>query len=155
VSEQAERTVNAAACQTSDFRLHPKNMAKSIKARPKKRGRPATGKDPLYGVRIPDELMADIQAWATPDHLTRSEAIRRLVELGLTVKAEQRPSAENRFTRRGKATKASDMAGRTIDRLSNESAPTEEKARRKRRLIEGPAEFRDMRDRAIQKRDRH
>ena len=61
MSEQAERTVNAAACQTSDFRLHPKNMAKSIKARPKKRGRPATGKDPLYGVRIPDELMADIK----------------------------------------------------------------------------------------------
>lgn len=130
-------------------------MAKSIKVRPKKRGRPATGKDPLYGVRISDGLMAEIEAWAKPEYLSRSEAFRRLVELGLTVKAEQRPSAENRFTRRGKATKASDMAGRTIDRLSNESAPTEEKAKRKRRLIKGPAEFRDMRDRAIQKRDRH
>ena len=91
-------------------------MAKSIKVRPKKRGRPATGKDPLYGVRISDGLMAEIEAWAKPEYLSRSEAFRRLVELGLTVKAEQRPSAENRFTRRGKATKASDMAGRTIDR---------------------------------------
>jgi hypothetical protein len=57
---------------------------KSIKVRPKRKpGRPATGKDPLFALRIPVGLMASIEAWAKPDHLTRSEAIRRLIELGL------------------------------------------------------------------------
>jgi hypothetical protein len=54
-----------------------------------------------------------------------------------------------------KATKASDMAGRTIDGLADNGSSTEEqKVQRKRRLIKGPAEFRDMRDRARQHRDR-
>jgi hypothetical protein len=30
--------------------------------------------------------MASIEAWAKLDHLTRSEAIRRLIELGLKAK---------------------------------------------------------------------
>jgi hypothetical protein len=58
-------------------------MAKSISVKRKKKGRPATGTDPLVGVRIPVELIAEIDAWAMPEQLTRSEAIRRLVELGL------------------------------------------------------------------------
>lgn len=128
-------------------------MTKSIKVRPKKRGRPATGKDPLYGVRIPDGLMADIQAWATPDHLTRSEAIRRLVELGLTVKGEAKPSTAAHHARRGNADQASTMAGNAIDKLSDQSATTEEQAKRKHKLIRGPSEFRDIRDRTIRKRD--
>jgi len=57
-------------------------MNKSIKVRPK-RGRPATGKDPLISARIPDELTAQIDAWAKENETSRSDAIRRLVELGL------------------------------------------------------------------------
>jgi hypothetical protein len=41
--------------------------------------------------------------------------------------------------------KAAEMAGREIDRLADQSATNEEQARRKRRLIKGPREFRDMR----------
>jgi hypothetical protein len=42
-----------------------------------------TGTEPLYGVRISDELMGQIQKWGRENSATRSEAIRRLVELGL------------------------------------------------------------------------
>ncbi len=41
--------------------------------------------------------------------------------------------------------KAAEMAGREIDRLADQAATSEEQARRKRRLIKGPREFRDMR----------
>ena len=58
-------------------------MAKSITVKRKKAGRPATGTEPLYGVRISDELMGQIQKWGKENSATRSEAIRRLVELGL------------------------------------------------------------------------
>jgi transcriptional regulator with XRE-family HTH domain len=41
--------------------------------------------------------------------------------------------------------KSSEMASEAIDRLGDKSAPVEEQARRKRRLIKGPSEFREMR----------
>jgi hypothetical protein len=63
-------------------------MPKSISVKRKKPGRPATGTQPLYGVRISDELMAQIQKWATDNSATISEAIRRLVELGLKAKGK-------------------------------------------------------------------
>jgi hypothetical protein len=49
-------------------------------------GRPATGKDPVRTVRLSDEFMAMVEAWAQAHDVGRSEAIRRLVELGLKVK---------------------------------------------------------------------
>ena len=61
-------------------------MKPSIKkAIPKRRGRPATGKAPSRTFRLTDEFMADVDAWAAAqdDEPGRSEAIRRLVELGL------------------------------------------------------------------------
>jgi hypothetical protein len=63
-------------------------MKKSIKVAPKKRrrGRPATGKDPHIAARMPSELIADVEGWAVANDTTRSEAIRRLVELGLKAK---------------------------------------------------------------------
>jgi hypothetical protein len=58
------------------------------KATPKRRGRPATGKDPTRTFRLSDQFMANVGAWAASqdDQPGRSEAIRRLVELGLKVK---------------------------------------------------------------------
>lgn len=51
---------------------------------PKKRGRPATGKDPLIGFRSPPALTAKIDAIAEILSIpTRSNAVRRLVELGV------------------------------------------------------------------------
>jgi hypothetical protein len=53
-----------------------------------KRGRPPTGKDPVTAVRLPDGLRTAIDDWRRrqQDLPTRSEAIRRLVEIGLTAK---------------------------------------------------------------------
>jgi hypothetical protein len=50
---------------------------------PKKRGRPATGKDPMLTFRSPPELTARIEDFAERIATPRSEAIRRLVEHGL------------------------------------------------------------------------
>jgi len=51
-------------------------------------GRPATGKDPVRTMRLSDEFIAKVDAWAGKQDDTpgRSEAIRRLVELGLKAK---------------------------------------------------------------------
>jgi hypothetical protein len=65
-------------------------MPKSISVKPKKRGRPATGKDPLVGVRIPIELTAAIDSWANRNKVSRSEAIRRLVEQALAAESGNR-----------------------------------------------------------------
>jgi len=50
-------------------------------------GRPATGFDPVRTVRISNAAMAGVDSWASrqDDQPGRSEAIRRLVELGLTL----------------------------------------------------------------------
>lgn len=60
-------------------------MAKSIRVLPKKRGRPATGKDPMLNLRAPRPLIEQIDAWAAKqeDAPSRSEAIRRLIEKAL------------------------------------------------------------------------
>jgi hypothetical protein len=48
-------------------------------AEPKKpRGRPATGKDPMVGVRLPTQVVETLDAWAQRQGLTRSAAIRRI-----------------------------------------------------------------------------
>lgn len=49
-------------------------------------GRPATGKDPVRTMRLSDEFIAKVDAWAQAHGTGRSEAIRRLVEMGLKAK---------------------------------------------------------------------
>src|SRR3979411_2035746 len=63
------------------------NMTVSMKKRnTKKRGRPATGQDPVSAIRLPIDLTAAIDKWGEKnDAPSRSEAIRRLVQLGLAV----------------------------------------------------------------------
>lgn len=53
-------------------------------------GRPATGTDPSRTFRLSDEFMANLDAWAAQqaDKPTRSEALRRLVEIGLNAKGK-------------------------------------------------------------------
>jgi ribosomal protein S27E len=55
------------------------------------------------------------------------------------------PSVPRTGVRTKRAAKALEMAAREIDRLSDPSAPEEERQRRKRRLLKGPKEFRDVR----------
>jgi hypothetical protein len=74
------------------------------------------------------------------DLLSRAVAIRLLVERGLagnTTIARQRGKGGRR--------KAAEMASREIDRLGDQTVTDEERTRRKRRLIKGPREFRDLR----------
>jgi hypothetical protein len=51
-------------------------------------GRKPTGTDPARTIRLSDEFIANVDAWAAAqeDAPGRSEAIRRLVELGLKSK---------------------------------------------------------------------
>jgi hypothetical protein len=66
-------------------------MKMSIKDNPKKkRGRPATGRAPLVGVRMTEEFQAEIKAWAKKqsDDPALATAIRRLVEIGLKAKGK-------------------------------------------------------------------
>jgi hypothetical protein len=68
-----------------------------------------------------------------------SEAIRRLVEMALAT-AGPAPKRSKKA-----AAKAAGMAGKMIDQLADKSASPEEQAKRKRRLMKGPPEFREMR----------
>jgi hypothetical protein len=65
-------------------------MKKSISVRQEKRGRPATGKTPTVTLRLPEVMTDKIDAWAgsQADEPARSEAIRRLIELGLKAKGK-------------------------------------------------------------------
>jgi hypothetical protein len=116
-------------------------MKKSIKVAPKKRrGRPPSGgRDPHVTIRMPNALIAQADAWAAANDTGRSEAIRRLVELGLTVriKPKQAPA--------GRADRAKELASKAIDSLAVGTVDHDEKASRKRRLIKGPEEFREVR----------
>ncbi len=59
-------------------------MARSITVAQKGRiGRPATGITPLMAFRPPLPLRAAIEAYAKSNEVSVSEALRRLVELGL------------------------------------------------------------------------
>jgi hypothetical protein len=71
---------------TAVYFRYTKNVAESRKpVLPRKRGRPATGRDPLVTFRLPAEAIAAIEAWSRqlPDKPSRSEALRRLVDLGM------------------------------------------------------------------------
>jgi hypothetical protein len=65
-------------------------MKKSINVDKKKRGRgrPATGHGTMVSSRIPPAIVEVIDGWASKNDTTRSDAIRRLVELGLKAKAK-------------------------------------------------------------------
>ena len=117
-------------------------MPRSVrKEAAKKRGRPATGRDPVTAIRLPEDLRLRVEAWAAKlgDTPSRSEAIRRLVEIGLSGVCAAKPINKK------SAAKAAGMAGEMVDYLSDQSAPADVREKRKRRLLKGPPEFREMR----------
>jgi len=119
-------------------------MKKAIRRRGGKRpgsGRKPTGTDPARTIRLSDQFLDKIDHWATQqeDQPSRSEAIRQLVELGLTIrKTAKQPSHAH-------AARAKELAGKAIDKMTDGAAPPEERAQRRRRLTKGPLEFRDDR----------
>ena len=120
-------------------------MKKSIKVTPKKRrGRPATGRDPHVTSRMPATLIAEVEAWATANETGRSEAIRRLIEIGLS-KSEPPKQPKVLTTAKQSAARAVEPAGNAIDKRSDQDASDDERKVRKRKLIQGPSVFRDAR----------
>jgi hypothetical protein len=107
----------------------------------KSRGRPATGQGIQVGERWSEEALARIDDWRREqeDLPGRPDAIRRLVELGLTVKARSKQGSSAR------ADKANAMASDQLDQLVDQSASSEQQANRKRRLLKGPEEFQSVR----------
>jgi hypothetical protein len=147
-------------------------MKKSIKVHPKGRGRPATGRDPAVTIRLPEAVLASVKNWAMSqeDQPPRSQAIRRLVELGLMVKRKARPTGRPSAAlvadlaaeaidslgpkvkaparpvgKPGRRLRAQELATKAIEKIIDPAAPPEERTERKRRLTKGPAEFRDAR----------
>lgn len=58
----------------------PKSAKVAIKRGP---GRPATGRDPMIGGRVPQPTIDAMDKWAKANELTRSEAMGLLIEAGL------------------------------------------------------------------------
>jgi hypothetical protein len=110
-----------------------------ITQKKKRRGPPPTGKGELLGVRIHPPQLAALDGWIAqqPDEPTRPEAVRRLLDLALAQSSDQFAQA---------AQKASEIAARTADRLVDKSMSPAEQERRKRVLIKGPREFRNIRE---------
>jgi hypothetical protein len=92
----------------------------------------------LVGLRWHEDDLTAIEDWRRkqPDLPSRSQAIRRLGLAGAQPMKRRSPKA---------AAKASDMAAHQIDKLADPALPEEERRARKRRLIKGPQEFRDIR----------
>lgn len=118
--------------------------AKGTKAAAKKRrGRSTSaGTGQTVGVRVLPPMMKRIDQWAEvqDDRPSRPEAMRRLVEVGLDGAGPSvRQTSENT-----RAT-AAGLAGDMVDYLADPGATVDERAKRKRRLLKGPPEFREMR----------
>jgi hypothetical protein len=98
-----------------------------------------TNREELSAVELSQRLNAAIDVWAIRHRTSRSDAIRRLVELGLH--AEPLPRDAVRLD----PLILEDLAARRIGDMLDPSLSPEERERRIRRLIEGPPEFCDDR----------
>ena len=103
--------------------------------------RPSSGRDAISAVKMSERLTADVDAWAEAHDMVRSDAIRQLVELGLSVA----PAAATLGSASRDPVDTEILAVTQIDQLLDPSLPTVERERRIRRLTEGPPEFSDER----------
>jgi Arc/MetJ-type ribon-helix-helix transcriptional regulator len=115
-------------------------MKRPTKPIENKKDRARQEQDPFSTIRLSPKLTAAIDKWAEENGVSsRSEAIRRLLELGL---AASQPLRRRNLEA---ASKALELAAQELDKLIDPSTPDEERKTRKRRLLRGPKEFRDMR----------
>jgi hypothetical protein len=106
-------------------------------AEKRKRGRLGAGRDPVSAVRLPADLTKEIDRWSEQDNCSRSEGIRRLIELGLTVSQGRRSASMSQSAR------AASLAGEQLDRMEDAGASIEERATRKHKLLNGPRASRE------------
>ncbi len=97
-----------------------------------------TGIDAISAVKMSEKLTAAVDAWAEAHQTVRSDAIRQLVEIGLSV-SNATPSEAPAASRDPAAIEQ--RAVQQIDEMLDPSLPAEERERRIRRLTEGPPEF--------------
>ena len=101
-------------------------------------------------LRMSPEQTNAVSAWAKrqPDKPSWSEAVRRLVEIGLSGRAIQ-----SRGPHKG-ASKASAMASTQIERMDDTTATKSERDSRKRRLLLGPREFVENRKDQVERKQK-
>jgi hypothetical protein len=127
-----------------DDACHVLALIAAVQMNAKHKGRPdsRTGITPLLAVDTSDKLHSRIERWAVrqTDKPSLFEAARRLIEIGLG--GSKPVTRHNPKT----AAKASAMAEQAVESLIDKAAPPVERAKRKRRLIKGPREFRGLRN---------
>jgi phosphosulfolactate synthase (CoM biosynthesis protein A) len=116
-------------------------MKQSINVNEKRgRGRPRVQNPaPVSAVRLSAEVTQLVDKWAEVEKVSRSEAIRRLVELGLTVKpAKGREPSK-------KTDRAAELASKVIGEQMGAGASADQRSSRTRRLLKGPSIVRNVR----------
>ena len=105
-------------------------------------------------VRLPPTDLADLDRWIRDisrrmqsKRTGRPEAIRDILQNHFETQRRHWAREDVQKTKglEGR-TQSAGMAGRTIDALADQSATAEDQAKRKRRLLKGPQEFREMRE---------
>jgi hypothetical protein len=111
------------------FMLSSNDEERDMADKQKIRGRPATGVTPMLGFRASDKLRGEIMRWANyqPDTPKLSEAVRRLVEIGLASGFSPPRAPRVPSTSKQGATRAAELAGRAIDKRIDPTAPAEER----------------------------
>jgi len=95
-------------------------------------------------LQIEPALKAAAEKAAAADNRSLAELIEKLLADYCKKRALAGEASSSRARAKG-SPKAAEMAGRTIDDIGDKTLPSEEQQRRKRRLIRGPKEFREMR----------
>jgi hypothetical protein len=118
-------------------------------SRKRKVGRPKVGSVGVM-VRLPPDQLADLDRWIrdiarrmSAKRTGRPEAIRDILQNHF--EAQRRHWGREDNTKSATRDRSANIAARTIDALADQSATAEDQASRKRRLLKGPKEFRDMR----------
>ena len=102
----------------------------------------------VIALRLPNGLVDQIDEWGAERGMTRSASLRRWIENGATErwKPPKLNAMAVKLTSHAKTrAQAAAMAAETIDRHTDQSAAPEEQASRKRKLLKGPKEFREIR----------
>jgi hypothetical protein len=111
----------------------------------KRRGPAPTGIGTLIGVRLQPDQLSALDAWIAKQNtsMSRPEAIREMLDAVLVIVAKD--TGEKPVSKPSRRLRAQELATSVIEKVSDPSAPPEERAQRQRRLLKGPEEFRETR----------
>ena len=100
-------------------------MKKSVSVNKKPRGRPKKvgGVDPVSAVRLSADVTKQVDLWGEKREMSRSEAIRRLVEIALKSEFPSRP-----IVRPGRRSRAQELAKDAINHMADPGASPGEHA---------------------------